>query len=240
MTTLNQHELRDLLVRARAALENPADLDDQADGKAKAYLIEDIALAEQGVTLSPIPWPVEIHIGIIENRGGLNIYSAIDRTVLDQEIAEFCREWWSEIDDPRKPEELDHASLIETYFDRHETECLTTELVRIEPPPATMPSAGEAYLERGRYCVLSTAHLTAATAELLDLWATWPPGDRPLDIAAAVHGWFVPTRIIDEAEAARLPEDLGALIRFGRERGFSYVLIDCDGDTVEGLEVHSW
>lgn len=94
--------------------------------------------------------------------------------------------------------------------------------------------------ECGRYCVVSTSHLTASTAELLDLWATWPPDDRPLDIAAAVHGWFVPTRPTVKEISERLPEDLRALISFGHDRGFSYVLIDCDGDTVDELEVRSW
>jgi len=95
-------------------------------------------------------------------------------------------------------------------------------------------------LETGRYCVLSTAHLTAATASLLDLWASWPPDVRPIDIAAAVHGWFVPTRPLDADRAAQLPGDLTALIAFGQERGFAYVLIDCDGGETDDLPTHTW
>lgn len=236
MTDNTLHDFRALLARARAALETPADLDSQA----MAFLAEDIALAEQGLAHSPLLWPLDIHVGVIEHKEGLNIHAALDRPALEEQIAEFCRESWSEIRDPRKAGNLSDAEVIETYFDQHDSECVTIEQIRIEPPPAALARNAQPALEHGRYCVLSTAHLSAATAELLDLWSSWPPGDRPLDIAAAVHGWFVPTRLRDESGAAPLPEDLAALITFGHERGFAYVLVDCDGDTVDDLPLRNW
>ncbi|WDF75250.1 DUF5983 family protein [Novosphingobium sp. KACC 22771] len=236
MTDNSLHDFRALLARARAALETPADLDSQA----MAFLVEDIALAEQGLAHSPMLWPLDIHVGVIEHKEGANIHVSLDRPALEGQIAEFCREWWSDIRDPRKAANLSDTEVIETYFDRHDSECLTIEQIRIEPPPAAPARSVQPALEHGRYCVLSTAHLSAATAELLDLWSSWPPGDRPLDIAAAVHGWFVPTRLRDESGAAPLPEDLAALITFGRERGFAYVLVDCDGDMVDDLPLCNW
>jgi hypothetical protein len=236
MTDHTLHDFRALLARARAALETPADLDSQA----MAFLAEDIALAEQGLAHAPVLWPLDVHVGVIEHREGLNIHVAFDRPALEEQVAAFCREWWAEIRDPRKVEDLNDATVIESYFGDHDSECLSTERIRIEPPPAASASTCQPTFEHGRYCVLSTAHLSAATAELLDLWSSWPPGDRPLDIAAAVHGWFVPIRSRDEPGAARLPEDLAALIAFGRERGFAYVLVDCDGDTVDGLALSNW
>lgn len=236
MTDNTLHDFRALLARARDALETPADLDSQA----MAFLAEDIALAEQGLAHSPMLWPLDIHVGVIEHREGLNIHAGLERPALDAQIAAFCREWWQEIRDPRKAGDLSDAEVIEIYFDQHDSECVTIDQIRIEPPSANPFCAAQPALEHGRYCVLSTAHLSAATAELLDHWSSWPPGDRPLDIAAAVHGWFVPTRLRDEPGAAPLPEDLAALITFGRERGFAYVLVDCDGDTVDDLPLRNW
>ena len=95
-------------------------------------------------------------------------------------------------------------------------------------------------IEQGRYCVLSTGHLAAGTAALLDEWASWPPTDRPIDIAASVYGWFVPTRPIDPARRRQLPEDLLAVIAFGDRLGCQFVLVDCDGRTVDALPRRPW
>ncbi|MFT4055133.1 MAG: hypothetical protein QM681_11560 [Novosphingobium sp.] len=95
-------------------------------------------------------------------------------------------------------------------------------------------------IEEGRYCVLSTAHLTVQTADLLDRWASWPPSDRPIDIAASVYGWFVPVYALTEECRARLPDDLLRLIAFGRERFFQFLLLDCDGERFRDLPVHTW
>lgn len=229
-------DFRDLLARARAALETPADLDSEA----KACLAEDIAVLEQGVAHSPLLWPLDIHVGVIGHREGLNIHVALERPALDAQIAEFCRERWAEIRDPRKAEDPGDTLLIEAYFDRHDSEYLSRERIRIEPLPVPPAAVTAPRPEHGRYCVVSTAHLSAATADLLDLWASWPPGNRPLDIAAAVHGWFVPTRQREPSEAKPIPEDLAALIAYGRARGCAYVLVDCDGETVDDLALCDW
>ncbi|WP_454883036.1 DUF5983 family protein [Sphingomonas oryzagri] len=103
-----------------------------------------------------------------------------------------------------------------------------------------LPVDTAASIGQGRYCVLSTGHLTAGTAVLLDEWASWPPSDRPIDIAASVYGWFVPTREIDERWRGQLPDDLLQVISFARDRGFQFVLLHCDGDEVDMLPRHHW
>ena len=113
-------------------------------------------------------------------------------------------------------------------------------------PPAgradvgSIPTCLTAPIEEGRYCVLSTGHLTAGTAAMLDEWASWPPTDRPIDIAASVYGWFVPTRPIDPVRRTQLPEDLLAVIAFGNRLGCQFVLVDCDGRTVDALPRRPW
>lgn len=236
MLSSSHSDHADLLARAHAALAAII----QPDHVDHHCLLADLTVARDAFALSPVPWPVSISIGRIEHSHGLDIYVAQDRKALDRELADYCRERWSETKDPRDPSQLDDDTIIETYFDAQRLESLTVETATLEPPPARSGVGGLGGLESGRYCVLSSAHLTSTTGDLLDDFASWPPADRPLDIASAVHGWFVPTRAIAPERAALLPDDLTDLMRFGRDRGFDYVLVDCDGDEVDDLKTHSW
>ncbi|AOF95185.1 hypothetical protein BSY17_3347 (plasmid) [Sphingobium sp. RAC03] len=182
---------------------------------------------------------IEVHAAVIEHRHGMNIHVAVDAMALDAEIAAYCREYWSEIDDSRDPKALSDAKVISSYFEQHPSESCTKDLIRFEPVAYARPLIA-GLIEQGRYCVLSTAHLTVHTASCLDKWASWPPSDRPIDIAASVYGWFVPTRAIDDDRRAQLPQDLLRLIAFGRARGFQFLLFDCDGSDVDGLPLHHW
>jgi hypothetical protein len=223
-----------LLARARAALETPAGL--TADGS--NALIRDIAHAERRLSAAPLPWPTDVHVAVIEHRHGTNLHVALDAKALDAQVAAYCREWWREIGDNRDPHSLSDRDIIETYFDDHGHESCSTDRVTLEPPiiPLRIPQLPET----GTYCVLSTAHLTFQTADRLDKWASWPPSERPIDIAASVYGWFVPTRELAEECRAQLPEDLLRLIAFGRDRGFRFVLLDCDAGSLDVLPVHDW
>lgn len=223
-----------LLARTRAALEKPADLTAGHDDA----LIEDIAHAENRLSGSPLPWPIDVHVAAVEHRHGTNLHVALDADRLDAEVAAYCREWWKEIGDGRDPGSLSDRDVIATYFDDHGHESCSTDRVTLEPP--AMPDRPVQSPETGTYCVLSTAHLTVQTADRLDKWASWPPSDRPIDIAASVYGWFVPTRALSEERRAQLPDDLLRLIAFGRDRGFRFVLLDCDAGTVDDLPVHDW
>lgn len=102
------------------------------------------------------------------------------------------------------------------------------------------PSDNHSLLETGRYCVLGTAHLSVATADMLDHWSSERAQDRLLNIASCIYGWFIPTREIDAATRRQLPADLLAAMQFGRDRGFDHILFDCDAATVDGLAVHNW
>jgi len=223
-----------LLTRARAALEGLADF--TAD--ACDTLVEDIGHAQNQLSASPLPWPIDVHVAAVEHRHGMNLHVALDADILDAQVAAYCREWWKEIGDSRDPHSLSDRDVIATYFDDHGHESCSTDRVTLEP--RAMPDRPAQSPETGTYCVLSTAHLTVQTADRLDKWASWPPSDRPIDIAASVYGWFVPTRALSEERCAQLPKDLLHLIAFGRDRGFRFVLLDCDAGTVDDLPVHDW
>lgn len=224
-----------LLARARSAIEYPDDLANHA----RTQLIAEIRGAEDRIERSPLPWTVHLHAAAIEHRYGTNIHAAIDEATLDAEIAAWCREWWKEAGDERDPATLDDETVIAVYFDGHPSDGCAKDQLQVVPPPLKATSTSEP-VEMGRYCVLSTAHLTVQTAGLLDGWASWPPTERPIDIAASVYGWFVPTRSLEETRQALLPADLLRLMAFGRSRGFQFLLLDCDGDRSDDLPIHDW
>jgi hypothetical protein len=230
---ITRHDHVALLARVRAALERP----DILDAAARAALIETIGASESGLRFCALPWPIDMHLGIIEHRHGVNFYAGLNRDVLVAEMAEYAREWWKEIGDRRDPHTLPDDEVIAAYFDDHPSESYSTEILRLEPLPAVRSVRS---IESGAYCVLSTAHLTVQTAGLLDKWACWPPSDRPIDIAASVYGWFVPTRPLPDDRRAKIPDDLQEIIAFGRDRGFQFLLLDCDADRAADLPVHDW
>lgn len=224
-----------LLAQARAALIAP----DTLDPPARYAVINAISVSEDAIAACPLPWPIEVHTAVIEHRHGMNIHVAANEMALIAEIAAYCREYWSEIDDARDPDTLSDTEAISSYFECHPSESCTKDRMHIAPVAHPSPLAAGS-IEQGRYCVLSTAHLTVHTASCLDKWASWPPSDRPIDIAASVYGWFVPTRAIDDDRRAQLPQDLLRLIAFGRAHGFHFLLFDCDGSDVDGLPLHHW
>lgn len=181
----------------------------------------------------------DLHAAAILHRHGANIHAAIDEATLDAELAAWCRTWWQEIRDDRDPLSLDDEEVIRAYFEQHSSDSLVKDRAQVTFPllPTDEP---EPSLEEGRYCVLSTAHLTVHTANLLDKWATWPPTDRPIDIAASTYGWFVPARPLDDDRRRQIPGDLLRLIDFGRDRVFQFLLFDCDGERADELPVHDW
>lgn len=222
-----------LLARARAAIETPGDLDNAA----RQAVIEDIAAFEDCLTVEQLPWPIEVHVGSIDHRHGVNHYVALTREHLMAEVAGYCREWWAEIGDKRDPVQLDDEAVADRYFDDHPSEYLITDRVRIEPAPFDrfMPE-----VEAGRYCVLSTGHLSTSTATLLTGWCADAGSDRPINAASTLYGWFVPTRERDDAMRALLPADLSAAMQYGRTAGFDHILFDCDGDAVDALPEFDW
>lgn len=233
MSDNNNCAYAQLLARARAAIETPGNLDEEA----RSALTEDIGAFEDCLAAELLPWSIEVHVGTIDHRNGINHYVALTREHLMEEIADYCREWWAEIGDRRDPAQLDHEAVADRYFEDHSSEYLVTDRVRIEPAPFDrfMPD-----VEAGRYCVLSTGHLSTVTATLLTGWCADAGSDRPINVASTLYGWFVPTRESDDAMRALLPADLSAAIQYGRTGGFDHILFDCDADAIDALPAFDW
>lgn len=94
-------------------------------------------------------------------------------------------------------------------------------------------------LDVRRFIVISTGHVTEATAKLLDDVPVdeWPClGGRYGD-----YGWFVYAH--DEncgVGKDRIPDDLFAVMIWARKERCDYVLLDCDGDQIDALPHHDW
>lgn len=228
--------LVELLARARRALQAHS----SPPVSSSQMLLTELAAAEKSLAMGALPWPIVVHVGVIEHNFGTTIYIAQDSKSLSAQLASFCRDYWSEIGDAEDVGQLDDEATITTYFERHHRDTMTREPITLEPSVNVWATDSLHHLERGRYCVLSTAHITMSTVNLISHWSYWPPSSRPMDIAGSVHGWFVPTRRPESPFAEQLPEDLAALMAFGRDGGFDYVLLDCDGDTADDLKVHDW
>ncbi|AZI37676.1 hypothetical protein NT2_06_02210 [Caenibius tardaugens NBRC 16725] len=95
-------------------------------------------------------------------------------------------------------------------------------------------------MEIGRHLVLSTVHVSMKTADLLDGWATLEPSSRPLAVASTHYGWFIPTREAEEPDREKIPDEVLAAMRRGRELACDYLLFDCDACAVEGLTTFPW
>lgn len=232
MTDQPAHFGAALLARARAALENPADLDNMD----LRVLVDDLKSAEVHHVLHGVPWPVDVHVGHIEHRHGNNHYAMLSREALASEIAEYCREWWNEINDPRDPETLPDEGVISDYFENHDREYLSTERISI-------PNTGEKQqsgLRIRHYLVISNSHIRPATADLLDQWAHLLPEHRPVGVAETGYGWFVLTDPLDESDLEMIPDELAAAISFARGQGCRYLLLDRDGDEIDGLDLFDW
>jgi len=232
MLHITKHDHAQLIARARAALETPDDL----DADARDQLIEDLAAAEARLEAHDLPWSLDIHVGHIEHRHGNNFYAAFSREALMAEIAEFCRECWSEIKCERDPSTVSDEEAASLYFDRHFEEYLSTGRISISGPEAAAAPPYEIELT----LVLSTTHLSEATADLLDGWASETAENRPLGASDTDYGWLVQTRPIERDERAGIPDDLSAALALGRSRGCQHILFDRDASPVDQLATFDW
>ena len=135
MPFLTKHDHMQLITRARAALETPADLTAEDVG----HLIEDLGHAETLLATHDVPWTLDIHVGHIDHRYGANIYAALSRAALMAEIAEFCREWWKEIEDARDPQLLSDEDVSSIYFEAQHDEYLSTDRLTLDGPEMAQP-----------------------------------------------------------------------------------------------------
>lgn len=85
-----------------------------------------------------------------------------------------------------------------------------------------------------RSLVLSTAHISEATAALLGDHSE--AEDFNVVVYAVEYGWLV---WADSADFAGAPE-LSALLKLAREQGCKWIRFDQDGEVVEGLPTFEW
>lgn len=224
MTHSCNRALRDLLARARGALETPGGLDDAA----RAALVEDLAAA--GAKSEGIDGG-SVEVALIDSGDGTRFYVAASAAALTRELAAWCRSRWDRTNDARDPATLSDDAVADVYFSGDIAEYFAIGTARV--------TTDEVPIEQGRYCVLSTAHLSHATSEWLERWSIGPPPPAPIPIASTFYGWFVATREPD-VPTEQIPDDLRAAMCFAREHGFGQILFDCDASVVEGLDVHNW
>lgn len=126
---LTHHDAIALLARTRAALSTP----DHHDSAARTALIGELAAAEAQLAASSLPWAIEVHLGIIEHRNGVDFHAALSHPELLQIIATYARSWWNEIDDARDPAGLSDAEVVDVYFEDHCSEGCVTTTVSLDP-----------------------------------------------------------------------------------------------------------
>lgn len=92
-----------------------------------------------------------------------------------------------------------------------------------------------------QHMALSTGHISKKTGDWLDyalcdidqMTNVSPLSGGPY----AAAGWFMHC---PEEVHVSVPEDLKLVMQFVRKNGCSYLLMDRDADTIEGLEVFEW
>lgn len=84
--------------------------------------------------------------------------------------------------------------------------------------------------------VLSTAHITQASAEALE------SNDLPFSAWCSEYGFVISTGYPDLANLApdKIPDDLKAVRTYARERGAAYLMLDRDASTVDRLPTYDW
>ena len=107
-----------------------------------------------------------------------------------------------------------------------------------QTPPSSTQSAATG--DFGCYLVLSTAHIRCSTAETLDRWAQLSVDQQPLAVARMGFGWFVPTRAPSARALEGLPQEIPAILAFGRAHGCDHILLDCDGPEDRELPLYPW
>ena len=77
-----------------------------------------------------------IHLATVEHRHGLGAYADATAEGLYRKLADYCREYWSEVED--QAGEVDgyqaDREIVSAYFDGHDSESLTTETTDIDLP----------------------------------------------------------------------------------------------------------
>ena len=96
-------------------------------------------------------------------------------------------------------------------------------------------------LEIDRTLVLSTAHVSRATADILNGDAPERDGLKPaIDGHVADWGGKVVPDIDEDSVLCLMPADMFRVLLFARDHNCQFVRFDCDADTVSGLPTWDW
>jgi hypothetical protein len=97
-------------------------------------------------------------------------------------------------------------------------------------------------LEITKMLVLSTSHITAETAQLLEdreRAAIDTTSDRlPVFYSKSEYGWFV--YVSEDAEDQGYPSDMVEVLRYARSNDCGWLMFDCDADVIEDLPAYEW
>lgn len=83
-----------------------------------------------------------------------------------------------------------------------------------------------------KYLGLSTGHVCKKTAA----WLDWNPDI--IMYPKGEYGWFV--YAASEEYDKSVPKDLLKVIKFAKEQGCVWIMLDCDGETIKGLKKYNW
>ncbi len=94
-------------------------------------------------------------------------------------------------------------------------------------------------LETRRFVVISTAHVSEATAKRLN---STPPKHWPcLGGPYGEYGWFLHAHDENAGVGSdAIPDELFDVMIWARRQRFDYILFDCDADQVAELPAFDW
>lgn len=90
-------------------------------------------------------------------------------------------------------------------------------------------------LEFRKTLMLTTGHLTEATAKMLD---TTPAKDWP--VIGGPYGTYGWQMYAHDDNDGTIPDDLWAVCEFANANGADLVVFDCDANPVDGLPTYEW
>ncbi|MDF0490436.1 hypothetical protein PX554_20100 [Sphingomonas sp. H39-1-10] len=225
MTLLTRIDHLELLDRMRTFLVTPGNL---AGGEG-ALLAAQIEAVQHQFRSWQVPWPVDVHHGVIYLPWDIHHFLAPTRRALVADMASYCREHWSEVGDDRDPATIDDEATVEACSGHRPGFRIGIGVSSIAPEPLT---GGAMYVDE-RVLRISTEHLTAGTRDKLAEWTGTRAADHPLEALGTLFGWLVPTA--RHHIVAELPEDLALILRFARTHGADYALIGPQGELIEPL-----
>ena len=91
--------------------------------------------------------------------------------------------------------------------------------------------------------VISTAHIDEETAKMLNEGAEDYPPFCDLEWSPAFardHGWLFHVASVERVVETNPPQCLRNVFAFARALGCEWVMLDCDGDRVDGLPSWEW